>query len=205
VQAPAHAPAGALVGIAQFTRDVRGPPLAVGHMAVDVDKINNSVTKGKAVVVLHTWKDHLWALGSKGEPPDALPLGDGVTGGPEDENNNGDGADGNVGNADAPRPSVSQEPASENTPAASPGGAEEIEKLTSEGTILRLSVLVIPYDVLRLLRSVHASAHGAAASSPDDPSHTSKFCVPDADDHPVHGTYPPRSILLAYSYDPRRY
>lgn len=161
VQAPAHAPAGALVGIAQFTRDVRGPPLAVGHMAVDVDKINNSVTKGKAVVVLHTWKDHLWALGSKGEPPDALPLGDGVTGGPEDENNNGDGADGNVGNADAPRPSVSQEPASENTPAASPGGAEEIEKLTSEEVSTRLRTAL-----LQALRTTLATLPNSAFPMP---------------------------------------
>lgn len=72
MQAPADAPSGTLVGIARFVRDARGPPLAVGHMAVDADKIDHGVTKGKAVIVLHTWKDHLWAIGSKGEPPGAV-------------------------------------------------------------------------------------------------------------------------------------
>jgi translation initiation factor 2D len=72
VQSPAAAPSGTLVGIARFVRDARGPPLAVGRMAIDADKIDHGVTKGKAVIVLHTWKDHLWAIGSKGEPPEAV-------------------------------------------------------------------------------------------------------------------------------------
>jgi translation initiation factor 2D len=116
-------------------------------MTVDVNKINNGVNNGKAVAVLHTWKDHLWALGSRGQPPNALPLVDEATGGAEDEKNNGDGADGNVGDADTPRPSAGQEPAAENTPAATQddtGEAEEIEKLTPEGTVLMPSMLVIP-------------------------------------------------------------
>ena len=69
-----HAPAGSIVGVAHFVRDARGPPLAAGHMAVDADQIDNGATKGKAVVVLHAWKDHLWILGFKGELPDALPI-----------------------------------------------------------------------------------------------------------------------------------
>lgn len=140
MQAPTQAPAGTLVGIAQFTRDARGPPLAVGHMAVDVNKINNGVTKGKAVVVLHTWKDNLWALGSKGEPPNALPLVDEVTGGAEDEKDDDGSVDDNVGDADAPRPSASQETAATQDVI---GEVEEIEKLTPEGTVLMLAVLVI--------------------------------------------------------------
>ena len=115
-------------------------------MAVDVNKINNGVTKGKAVVVLHTWKDNLWALGSKGEPPDALPLVDEVTGGAEDEKDDDGGVNDNVGDADAPRPSASQETAAENTTAATQdviGEVEEVEKLTPEGTVLMLAVLVI--------------------------------------------------------------
>jgi len=55
-------------------RDAWGPPLAVGRMAVDADQIDRGVTKGKAVVVLHTWKDHLWSIGSKGEPLEAMPV-----------------------------------------------------------------------------------------------------------------------------------
>ena len=199
MQAPTHAPAGTLIGIAQFTRDARGPPLAVGHMAIDVNKINNGVTKGKAVVVLHTWKDNLWALGSKGEPPDALPLADETTGGAEDEKCGDGGVDGNVGNADAPQPSASQEPAAENAPAATQDGTgetEEIEELTPEGAVLILTVLVVPHDVLRLLRSIYAAARGAPASSADEPGCTPKFCVPNADDHYIHGTYPPCAPLL---------
>jgi len=78
MQAPAEAPSGTLASIAQFVRDARGPPLAMGRMAVDSDKIDHGMTRGKAVIVLHTWKDHLWAIGSKGEPPEAVlvsPLG----------------------------------------------------------------------------------------------------------------------------------
>ncbi|KAH9034465.1 hypothetical protein EDB85DRAFT_1863945, partial [Lactarius pseudohatsudake] len=103
VQVPAHALASALVSVAQFVRDSRGPPLAVGRMAVDADKINNnSANKGKAVVVLHSWKDHRWALGSKCGPPDALPMvaaaaGGEAMGGAGDDS---DGVDSNGGGAD---------------------------------------------------------------------------------------------------------
>ena len=43
-----------------------GPPLAVGQMAVSgesLDRADDVNTKGKAVYVLHTWKDQLWELG----------------------------------------------------------------------------------------------------------------------------------------------
>ena len=137
MQTPAHAPAGALVGIAQFARDARGPPLAVGHMAIDADKIDNGVTKGKAVVVLHTWKDHLWAFGSKSEPPGAVPVADEATGGAADEKVDGDGTGGNGGDAGTPG---LQEPA-ENAQDGTAAEVEEIEKLTSEG------VLDVPFVV----------------------------------------------------------
>lgn len=51
--------------------------------------------KGKAVLVLHTWKDHLWEMGQKGDVPPGAPLSaanqategaeDGVGGGEEDK------------------------------------------------------------------------------------------------------------------------
>jgi hypothetical protein len=53
VQAAALERTGTLFPVAQFPCDVRGSPLVVGDMVVDADKINNGVTKGKAVVVLH--------------------------------------------------------------------------------------------------------------------------------------------------------
>jgi len=44
-------------------------------MAVDTDQITDDNTvKGRAVIVLHTWKDHLWMIGAKGEPPEPVPL-----------------------------------------------------------------------------------------------------------------------------------
>lgn len=206
---PAHAPVGALVSVAQFARDARGPPLAVGRMVVDADKIDNGVTKGKAVLVLHTWKDHLWALGSKGEPPDALPVANEATGGAGDEKDGGDGTDENRGVDDAPLPSAGQEEPAENAPAVTQDGtaaqAEEIETLTPEGVLA--VPFVDPHDVVRLhyFRSVHSSARCVPASSPNVPRRTPKFRVPDAYDHPVHGTYPPCARLLADSYDPRRH
>ncbi|KAH9177979.1 hypothetical protein EDB89DRAFT_1844148 [Lactarius sanguifluus] len=141
VQAPAHGLAGALVSVAQFVRDARGPPLAVGRMAVDADKIdNNGVNKGKAVVVLHTWKDHLWALGSKSGPPDDLPVVAEAAGGAGDDS---DGTDSN--GADTPQPGADQEPA-ENAPAATQDGTaevEEIEKLTPEEVSTRLRAALL--------------------------------------------------------------
>ena len=46
----------------------RGPPLAVGRMAVDLATLKAG-EKGKAVHVLHTWKDHLFDMGTKADPP----------------------------------------------------------------------------------------------------------------------------------------
>jgi translation initiation factor 2D len=42
--------------------------LAVGRMVVEGDKMNEA-EKGKAVKVLHTWKDALWQLGGGGDIP----------------------------------------------------------------------------------------------------------------------------------------
>ena len=67
-------------------------------MAIDADKIDHGVTKGKAVIVLHAWKDHLWAIGSKGEPPEAVTVsmpGDEETGAGDDDKDAGpDGGEG---------------------------------------------------------------------------------------------------------------
>ncbi|EKM76563.1 hypothetical protein AGABI1DRAFT_122508 [Agaricus bisporus var. burnettii JB137-S8] len=57
------------------------PPLAVGRMAIsgeDLKTKSEADEKGKAVLVLHTWKDHLWDMGQKGDTPNDTPL---VTGG----------------------------------------------------------------------------------------------------------------------------
>ncbi|KAI5834320.1 hypothetical protein K523DRAFT_294091 [Schizophyllum commune Tattone D] len=49
------------------------PPLAVGHMALSSDELKED-HKGKAVLITHTWKDHLWEMGPKTEPPEDTPL-----------------------------------------------------------------------------------------------------------------------------------
>ncbi|KAH9915323.1 uncharacterized protein B0H18DRAFT_886092 [Fomitopsis serialis] len=60
-----------LVAITQYHREKLGYPIAVGRSAVDEQKLakaEESDVKGKAVYVLHTWKDALWEMGaSKGQ------------------------------------------------------------------------------------------------------------------------------------------
>ncbi|KAG6837743.1 hypothetical protein H0H93_001669 [Arthromyces matolae] len=52
------------------------PPLVVGRMALPGNQLGKgSQDKGKAVYVLHTWKDHLWEMGSKPDVPEPIPLG----------------------------------------------------------------------------------------------------------------------------------
>lgn len=46
-------------------------PLAVGRLLLDAKDIKED-DKGKAVRVLHTWKDTLWLSGSKVDPPSDL-------------------------------------------------------------------------------------------------------------------------------------
>ncbi|KAF9256200.1 eukaryotic translation initiation factor SUI1 family protein [Marasmius fiardii PR-910] len=70
---------GQLVSVCKYEKHngvpTLSPPLAVGRMAVSSDQLaDGGKEKGKAVWVLHTWKDHLWGLGSKEEPPEDVPI-----------------------------------------------------------------------------------------------------------------------------------
>ncbi|KAF7329716.1 Eukaryotic translation initiation factor SUI1 family protein [Mycena kentingensis (nom. inval.)] len=68
---------GQLVSVCQYTRagNALSPPLVVGRMALSGDQIQSGrQEKGKAVYTLHTWKDHLWDMGSKGDMPESLPM-----------------------------------------------------------------------------------------------------------------------------------
>ncbi|KAG7087712.1 hypothetical protein E1B28_013659 [Marasmius oreades] len=70
---------GQLVSVCKYERcdgiPTLSSPLAVGRMAVSSDQlVDGGKEKGKAVLVLHTWKDHLWGLGSKEEPPADVPI-----------------------------------------------------------------------------------------------------------------------------------
>lgn len=67
---------GRLVVILECSRDGEtatvSPPLAVGHMALPSDQLKvGGKEKGKAVHIIHTWKDYLWDMGSKGDVPEA--------------------------------------------------------------------------------------------------------------------------------------
>ncbi|KAG9217736.1 hypothetical protein CCMSSC00406_0003575 [Pleurotus cornucopiae] len=66
---------GQLVAIVQYTSDEskRGYPLAVGHMSVSGETLQQD-GKGKAVYVKHTWRDTLWDMGRGGEIPDPMTI-----------------------------------------------------------------------------------------------------------------------------------
>lgn len=68
-----------LVSILECNREGQAatvsPPLAVGRMALPADQLKvGGKEKGKAVHIIHTWKDHLWDMGSKGDVPGATPI-----------------------------------------------------------------------------------------------------------------------------------
>lgn len=72
VQHPPSLPPDQLVSITQYhSVNKIGPPLGVGRMALPSNEIKEDGKKGKAVFVLHTWKDSLWELGSGGDVPEA--------------------------------------------------------------------------------------------------------------------------------------
>jgi translation initiation factor 2D len=65
-----------LVAIRQYVRiDGRpalSPPVAIGRMALPSDQLRSSEKgkgKGKAVLVVHAWKDFLFDMGSKSDLP----------------------------------------------------------------------------------------------------------------------------------------
>ncbi len=63
-----------LVSVTQYHTGAIGPPLAVGRMAVSSDTLRSADktdVKGKAVHILHAWKDYLWEMGpsKRADPP----------------------------------------------------------------------------------------------------------------------------------------
>ena len=59
------------MAITQYEPGLLGPPLAVGRMAMAGSRIRAGERTGKAVYVLHVFKDKLWDMGDKSEPPPA--------------------------------------------------------------------------------------------------------------------------------------
>ena len=84
IQCPPALGENQLVAIRQYVRkDDRptlSPPVAVGRMALPGDQIRKATQgKGKAVHIYHTWKDHLWDIGSKKDIPQDSILSDSST------------------------------------------------------------------------------------------------------------------------------
>ena len=73
-QPSASLPVGQLVCITQEYEPTRGgtarvgPALAVGRMVIPSDLVEGG-TKGKALTLLHAWKDQLWEMGGEEKPP----------------------------------------------------------------------------------------------------------------------------------------
>ena len=140
-----HSPSlsvGQLVCITQYYPPVNGAPqigpaLAVGHMALASDQVRG-VVKGKAVNIVHTWRDHLWEMGGKEDPP--VPRVIGLDQGTESEVC-GEGSP--SGDPDAPVETTSESPGEgpsqpqDESPAMSP--KEEINPLSHQGIFFRLS------------------------------------------------------------------
>ena len=75
-QHPSSLPAGQLVCITQDYAPTAngipriGPALAVGRMELPSHLVEGG-TKGKALTLLHAWKDQLWTMGGQEKPPRA--------------------------------------------------------------------------------------------------------------------------------------
>ncbi|KAK7055104.1 eukaryotic translation initiation factor SUI1 family protein [Favolaschia claudopus] len=87
---PSSLEEGQLVSISQYSHGENPTlsfPLAVGRMALASDNIRNGQEKGKAVYILHTWKDHLWDMGRKTDIPEPLPFSSASAGDPQPAEN----------------------------------------------------------------------------------------------------------------------
>jgi len=61
-----------------------GPALAVGRMTLSSELVEGG-TKGKAMDLLHAWKDRLWEIGGEEGPPRPRVLRDSLNGEGDDE------------------------------------------------------------------------------------------------------------------------
>ncbi|KAG6881871.1 hypothetical protein C0992_013254, partial [Termitomyces sp. T32_za158] len=115
-------------------------------MAIPGDELGQGTQeKGKAVFLLHAWKDHLWDLGSRGDAPEAIPF------------------DPTPGKAPAPNSDEvpKDEPPRKETDVAP---AEQLESLTIEPT--RAPVATGPsYNAQEISSLLHMSLLQAIAST----------------------------------------
>ncbi|KAI9068830.1 eukaryotic translation initiation factor SUI1 family protein [Trametes sanguinea] len=149
-----------LVSVTQYHRGAIGPPLAVGRMAVSSDTLRSAEEKdikGKAVYVLHTWKDALWEMGSTKKADVPSPREFGAAGADEEPDAEASTADGQDTHADVNLESKDvQAPDTEHTSGVEPvigesEGSSSTAKLTAE-------------DVSSLLRTALIQAIGTTLS-----------------------------------------
>ncbi|KAI0334161.1 eukaryotic translation initiation factor SUI1 family protein [Cubamyces sp. BRFM 1775] len=157
-----------LVVVTQYHRGAIGPPLAVGRMAVSSDTLRSADetdVKGKAVYVLHTWKDALWEMGTCKKAdvpaPRELKTATGAEAGDNEDSPEGD-SDGNLGDTSEasgqPAPQDSDPTAIEATSATTTDangtgeGSSSPTKLSSD-------------DISSLLRAALVQAIGTTLSS----------------------------------------
>ncbi|KAM5538825.1 hypothetical protein V8D89_007547 [Ganoderma adspersum] len=140
-----------LVSVTQYHAGAIGPPLAVGRMAVSSDTLRSSEerdVKGKAVYILHAWKDALWEMGpsKKADLPAPVEINSS-----EVETAVGDSA--GSGNESAGSAAGSPSPATDVTPAQVEEGQGDLEAQdsTEEPPETKAAALT-PEDVSECLR-----------------------------------------------------
>lgn len=183
---------GQLVGVCQYEPGKRGPPLAVGRMAVGAEGLRRGV-KGKAVLVVHTYKDKLWELGKKDDPPEPVEvtLSDAQAeetreGASEDEATPPPGSE--IGEGEAEGPVEGQ---------AGEGQVEETQnhELSQQGTFFSWH-----YDIsqwlIQLCRRFLYPSHITHPSPSNLPPRSSQLDLPNFILHVLHFSYPSKSTRL---------
>ncbi|PPQ94260.1 hypothetical protein CVT25_004917 [Psilocybe cyanescens] len=124
IHCPPALPEHQIVAIKQFVRKdgqpFLSPPVAIGWMALPSDQLRTAAKeKGKAVHIAHTWKDHLWDMGSRPDIPEDTLLNSGSA----------EEAPGDASEDEDPTPPPQSESPSGSTP--EPSGASQSVSYTA--------------------------------------------------------------------------
>nr|VWO97766.1 N/A [Ganoderma boninense] len=156
-----------IVSVTQYHNGAIGPPLAVGRMAVSSDTLRSAEAvdaKGKAVYILHAWKDALWEMGpsKKTDPPAPMEIKSSET-----ETTVGDDA-APSDNSTAAGAAVSPSPSNDATPAQVEAQVDSEAQASTEETAEKKTAALTPEDVSECLRLaiIHAIGTTLAAAPP---------------------------------------
>nr|VWO97767.1 Mixed-linked glucanase [Ganoderma boninense] len=156
-----------LVSVTQYYNGAIGPPLAVGRMALSSDTLSSAESmdaKGKAVYILHAWKDALWEMGpsKKTDPPAPVEIKSSET-----ETTVGDDA-ASGDNSTAVSAEVSPSPSSDATPAQVEGQVDPEAQASTEETVEKKTAALTPEDVSECLHLaiIHVIGTTLAAAPP---------------------------------------